>query len=101
MANEVGYDVQADIEKQEYAKWLNKILLKQHMRITLKSRWYFNQYIAKHPKAKYPGLADEVAELKCIRRINKIDVLALEQKMQLKLLCKAAELLQKNELVNL
>jgi hypothetical protein len=45
-------------------------------------------------------LTDEVAELKCIR-INKMDVLALEQKMQLKLLCKASELLQKNELVNL
>jgi hypothetical protein len=32
MANEVGYDVQADIEKaKEYAKMISSDLLKQHM----------------------------------------------------------------------
>jgi hypothetical protein len=36
IANEVGYDVQADIEKaKEYAKMISSDPLKQHMRITL------------------------------------------------------------------
>jgi hypothetical protein len=65
IANEVGYDVQADIEKaKEYAKNDQVILLKQHMRITLEGRCYPDQRIAKHPKAKYPGLTDEVVALK-------------------------------------
>jgi hypothetical protein len=36
IANEVGYDVQADIEKaKEYAKMISSDPFEQHMRITL------------------------------------------------------------------
>jgi hypothetical protein len=47
-------------------------------------------------KAKYPGLADEVAELKSASESIKLDVLALEQKDEVKtFFIKAADLLQK------
>jgi hypothetical protein len=39
---------------------ISKDPLKQHMRITLERQMIFDQCIAKHPKAKYPGLADEL-----------------------------------------
>jgi hypothetical protein len=84
IANEVG-DVQADIEKAKEYKMISSDPLKQHMRITLERQMISNQCIAKHPKAKYPGLADE-GRIKSASESIKLDVLALEQKMKLKLL---------------
>jgi hypothetical protein len=43
IANEVGYDVQADIKAKEYAKMISSDPLKQHMR--MKGRCYPDQRI--------------------------------------------------------
>jgi hypothetical protein len=98
IANEVGYDVQADIEKaKEYAKMISSDPFETtHADNIRKADDILTNVLQNIQKAKYPGLADEVAELKSASESIKLDVLALEQKDEVKtFFIKAADLLQK------
>jgi hypothetical protein len=53
IANEVGYDVQADIEKaKEYAKMISSDPFETTHADNIRKRCYPDQRIAKHPKGK-------------------------------------------------
>jgi hypothetical protein len=87
IANEVGYDVQADIEKaKEYAKMISSDPFETtHADNIRKADAILTNVLQNIQKAKYPGLTDEVVALKKCNRINKLGILALEQKMQLRI----------------
>ncbi|PZX57046.1 hypothetical protein LV84_02177 [Algoriphagus ratkowskyi] len=98
MANEVDYDVQADIEKvNEYAKMIASDPFETtHADNIRKADDILTNILQNLQKAMYPGLADEVEELKSASESIKMGVLTLEQKDAVKnYFAKAADLLQK------
>jgi hypothetical protein len=98
IANEVGYDVQADIDKvKEYAKMISSDPFETtHADNIRKADDILTKVLQNIQKAKYPGLADEVTALKSAAESIKVDVLVLEQKDAVKnYFAKASELLQK------
>ncbi len=98
MANEVGYEVQADIEKaKEYANMItNDPYETTHADNIRKADDILTNVLQNIQKAKYPGLADEVEELKSASESIKPGVLTLDQKDAVKnYFVKAADLLQK------
>jgi hypothetical protein len=98
IANEVGYDVQADIEKaKEYAKMISSDPFETtHADNIRNADDILTKVLQNIQKAKYPGLADEVTALKSATESIKMGVLTLEQKDAVKnYFAKASDLLQK------
>jgi hypothetical protein len=98
IANEVGYDVQADIEKaKEYAKMISSDPFETtHADNIRKADAILTNVLQNIQKAKYPGLTDEVVALKSATESIKRGILALEQKDAVKnYFAKASDLLQK------
>ncbi|EIA08954.1 hypothetical protein [Flavobacterium frigoris] len=98
MANEVGYDVQGDIEKaREYAKMIEQDSFETtHADNIRKADDILTNILQNIQKAKYPGLADEVTALKSALESIKPGVLTLDQKDVVKnYFAKASGLLQK------
>ncbi len=98
MANEVGYEVPADIEKvKEYAEMITKDPFETtHADNIRKADDILTNILQNIQKAKYPGLANEVEELKMASASIKPGVLTLDQKDAVKnYFAKAADLLQK------
>lgn len=98
IANEVGYEVRADIEKaKDYAKMISKAPFETtHADNIRKADDILTKVLQNIQKAKYPGLAEEVAELKIASESIKPGVLTLDQKDAVKnYFAKAADLLQK------
>jgi hypothetical protein len=98
MANEVGYEVQADLEKvKEYANVITKDPFEtSHADNIRKADDILTNVLQNIQKAKYPGLADEVEELRSASESIKPGVLALEQKGAIKnYFSKASDLLKK------
>jgi hypothetical protein len=98
MANEVGYEVQADLEKvREYAKMIAKDPFETtHADNIRNADDILTNILQNIQKTKYPGLADEVEELKSASESIKRGVLTLDQKDAVKnYFAKASDLLQK------
>jgi hypothetical protein len=98
MANEVGYDVQIDIEKvREYANMIEQDSFETtHADSIRKADDLLTNVLQKIQKAKYPDLEDEVSALKRASESVKLGVLTLDQKAAVKnYFSKAADLLQK------
>ncbi|WP_296619608.1 hypothetical protein [Marivirga sp.] len=98
MANEVDYDVQADIVKaREYANMIASDPFETtHADNIKKADDILTNALQNIQKAIYPSLADEVEELKSASESIKLGVLTLEQKDAVKnYFAKAADLLQK------
>lgn len=98
MANEVGYEVQADIERaREYAKMIVKDPFETtHADNIRKADDLLTNVLQNIQKANYPGLANEVSALKSASASIKPGVLTLDQKDAVKnYFAKAADLLQK------
>jgi hypothetical protein len=97
-ANEVGYEVQADIEKvKEYAKMISSDPFETtHADNIRKADDILTNVLQNIQKTKYPGLTNEVEELKSASESIKLGVLTLEQKDAVKnYFAKASDLLQK------
>ncbi len=98
MAGEVGYEVQADLEKvREYAEMIEKdSFVTTHADSIRKADDILTNVLQNIQKAKYPGLINEVAELKIASESIKPGVLTLDQKDEVKtFFSKAADLLYK------
>lgn len=98
MANEVGYEVRADLEKvKEYANMITIDPFETtHADNIRKADDILTNVLQNIQKAKYPGLADEVEELKSASESIKPGVLTLDQKDAVKnYFAKASDLLQK------
>jgi hypothetical protein len=98
MANEVGYDVQADIEKvREYAKMISSDPFETtHADNIRNADDILTNVFQNIQKAKYPGLAVEVTALKSASEAIKPGILTLEQKDAVKnYFAEASDLLQK------
>jgi hypothetical protein len=98
MAGEVGYEVRADLEKvKEYAEMITKDpFVTTHADNIRKADDILTKVLQNIQKAKYPGLTNEVAELKIASESIKPEVLTLDQKNEVKaFFSKAADLLQK------
>jgi hypothetical protein len=98
MASEVGYDVRADIEKvKEYAEMITKDSFETtHADNIRKANDILTNVLQNIQKAKYPGLTNEVAELKNASESIKLGVLTLDQKDEVKtFFSKASDLLHK------
>ena len=98
MANEVGYEVKADLEKVKgYANMITKDPFETtHADNIRKADDIIANVLQNIQKAKYPGLADEVEELKSASASINPDVLTLNQKDAVKnFFAKAADILQK------
>jgi hypothetical protein len=98
MANEVGYDVQIDIEKvREYANMIEQDSFETtHANNIRKADDLLTNVLQNIQKAKYPDLEDEVAALRSASESVKPGVLTLDQKAVVKnYFSKAADLLQK------
>ncbi|MCM4167627.1 hypothetical protein KCTC52924_00867 [Arenibacter antarcticus] len=98
MANEVGYEAQADIEKvKEYAKMISSDPFETtHADNIRKADDILTNVLQNIQKSKYPSLVDEVEELKSASESIKFGVLTLDQKDAVKnYFAKAADLLQK------
>jgi len=98
MANEVGYEVQADIVMvKEYANMITKDPFEtSHADNIRKANDILTNVLQNIQKAKYPGLANEVEELRSASESIKPGVLALEQKDAVKnYFAKASDLLKK------
>lgn len=98
MANEVGYEVQTDLEKvKEYAIMITKDPFDTtHADVIRKADDILTNVLQNIQKAKYPGLADEVEELKAASTSINPEILTLEQKDAVKnYFAKASDLLQK------
>ncbi|WP_286817610.1 hypothetical protein [Desulfobacter sp. UBA2225] len=98
MAGEVGYEVRADIEKvKEYAEMIEKDpFATTHADSIKKADDILTNVLQNIQKAKYPGLTNEVAELKIASESIKPGVLTLDQKDGVKtFFSKAADLLHK------
>lgn len=98
IANEVGYDVQADIEKvREYAKMIEQDSFETtHADNIRKADDILTNILQNIQKAKYPGLVDEVTALKSASESIKPGLLTLEQKDAVKnYFVKASDLLKK------
>lgn len=98
MANEVGYEVQADLEQvKEYANMITVDPYETtHADNIRKAADILSNVLQNIQKAKYPGLAAEVDELKSASESIKPEVLTLDQKDAVKnYFAKASDLLQK------
>jgi hypothetical protein len=98
MANEVVYDVQADIEKvREYAKMISSDPFETtHADNIRNADDILTNVFQNIQKAKYPGLAVEVTALKSASEAIKPGILTLEQKDAVKnYFAEASDLLQK------
>jgi hypothetical protein len=98
MASEVGYEVQADMEKvKEYAEMITVNPFETtHADNIRKADDVLTQVLENIQKAKYPGLANEVLELKIASKAIKPGILTLDQKDAVKnYFAKASDLLQK------
>jgi hypothetical protein len=98
MANEVGYDVQADLDKvREYANMIAKDPFETtHADNIRKADETLANILQNIQKAIYPGLVDEVEELKSASESIKPGVLTLEQKDAVKnYFAKASDILRK------
>ena len=98
MANEVGYEAQADIEKvREYAKMISSDPFETtHADNIRKADDILTNILQNIQKANYPSLADEVTALKSASESIKLGVLTLDQTEAVKnYFAKAADLLKK------
>jgi len=98
MADEVGYEVQADLEKVKvYAEMITKDPFETtHADNIRKADDILTSVLQNIQKAKYPDLTDEVEELKSASESINPGVLTLEQKDAVKnYFAKASDLLQK------
>ena len=98
MANEVGYEVRADLEKvKKYAEMITEDPFETtHADNIRNAADILTNVLQNIQKAKYPGLADEVEELKSASESIKPSVLTLEQKDAVKnYFAKASDLLEK------
>jgi hypothetical protein len=98
VANEVGYDVKADLEKvEEYAKRIVKDPFETtHADNIRKAGDVLTDVLQKIQVAKYPGLGAEVEELRSATALIKPGILTLDQKDSVKnYFSKASDLLQK------
>lgn len=98
MASEVGFDVKADLEKvNKFAEMItNNPFETTHANSIRKAFDILTNVLQNIQKAKYPGLANEVAELKVASEAINPDILTLEQKNEVKTyFSKAAILLKK------
>ncbi|MFA5419669.1 MAG: hypothetical protein WC341_14555 [Bacteroidales bacterium] len=97
-ANEVGYEVRADIDKaKEYAKMITKDPFETtHADNIKKADDIITVVLQNIQKAEYPGLADEVEALRSASESIKPGVLTLDQKDAVKnYFNKASDLLKK------
>ncbi len=98
IADEVGFEVQADLEKvRGYAKMITKNPLKTtHAANIRKASDILSNVLQNIQKAAYPALTNEVAELKNASTLIYPEVLTLEQEEAVKnYFAKASDLLQK------
>lgn len=98
MANEVGFDVQADIDKvKEYAERITvDPFATSHANDIRKATEILTNAIRNLQQTKYPGLANDVTDLKNASESINPDVLTLEQKDSVKsFFRKGADLLKK------
>lgn len=98
MAGEVGYEVRADLEKvKEYAEMITKDPFETtHADNIREAANILTKVLQNIQKAKYPGLTNEVAELKNASESIKPGVLTLDQRNEVKtFFSKAADLLKK------
>jgi hypothetical protein len=97
-ANEVGYEVRADLGKARgYAKMItNDSHATTHANSIRKAVDILTNVLQNIQKAEYPGLANEVKELKSASESIKPEVLTLDQKDAVKnYFSQASDLLQK------
>jgi hypothetical protein len=97
-ANEVGYEVQADIEKvKEYAEMITEDPYETTHADNIRNAVdILSNVLQNIQKAEYPGLANEVEELKIASKSIKPGVLVLDQKDVVKnYFAQAADLLKK------
>jgi hypothetical protein len=97
-ANEVGYEVRADIDKaREYAEMItNDPYATTHANSIRKALDILNNVLQNIQKAEFPGLVNEVKELKSASESIKPEVLTLDQKDAVKnYFSQASDLLQK------
>ena len=98
IAIEVGYEVQADLEKaKRYAKMISKDPFETtHADNIRKADDMLTKVLQNIQKAQYPSLTDEISALKSASESIKPGVLTLDQKEAVKnYFAKAADLLQK------
>ncbi|MBU3926824.1 MAG: hypothetical protein KKB74_03385 [Bacteroidetes bacterium] len=98
MADEVGYEVRADLDKaKEYAKMITEDPFETtHADNIRKADDIITNVLQNIQKAKYPGLANEVEALRSASESIKPGVLTLDQKDAVKnYFAKASDLLQK------
>ncbi len=98
IAGEVGYDVQADLDKvKEYAEMINNDPFgTTHADNIRKADDVLTNVLQNIQKAKYPGLTNEVTELRNASEAINPHILTLDQKEEVKaFFSKAADLLQK------
>ena len=98
MANEVGYEVQAELEKVKvYAqKITNDPFETTHADMVRKAADILTNVLQNIQQAKYPGLTNEAAELRIASKSINPEVLMLDQKNEVKaFFSKAADILNK------
>ena len=98
MAGQIGYDVKADIEKvNEHAKMITKDPFDtSHANSIRKAADILTNVLQNIQKAKYPGLTNEVTELKNASASINPTLLTLDQRDEVKsFFSKAAVLLKK------
>ncbi len=98
MADEIGYSVQADLDKvKEYAdKITHDPFETSHADNIRKAADILTNVLQNMQQAKYSGLANEVAELRNASASIKPDMLTLDQKNEVKsFFSEAADLLKK------
>jgi len=98
MANEVGYEVQAELEKVKvYAqKITNDPFETTHADMVRKAADILTNVLQNIQQAKYPGLTNEAAELRIASKSINPEVLMLDQKNEVKaFFSKAADILHK------
>lgn len=98
MANEVGYEVRADLDKvKEYAEMITDNPLETtHADYIRKASDILTNVLQNIQRANYPGLTSEVAELRKASESIKSEVLTLDQQDEVKtFFSKAANLLKK------
>lgn len=98
IAGEVGFEVEADLEKvKEYADMITKDPFETtHADNIRKADDILTNALQNIQKAKFPGLADEVDELISASESIKPEILTLEQKDEVKnYFAKASDLLKK------
>lgn len=98
IANEVEYDIQADLEKvKEYANMISKDPFETtHADNIRKAADIITNVLQNIQKEKYPGLVDNISVVKSASTSIKPGILTLNQKDEVKnYFAKTAELLQK------